>query len=83
MKAYKLAIASCLVCSLMATQAFAADPVAKEETTPPIAEGPLPADSIPPINPEPAAPPVAAPKPASVPLATPPATPSSMPIPTE
>lgn len=47
----KTKLVTLIATSCFALNAFAAvDPAAKEETTPPSAEGALPADSIPPIN---------------------------------
>lgn len=50
MKAYKLAMAICIFLSSVACTAFAADQVAKDEITPPTAEGALDANAIPPVN---------------------------------
>lgn len=72
MKRSKLAIALMIFCT---TTAFAADQMAKEETTPPAADGPISADAIPPIsgedtsaaNSQPAAQPTQSSPPASAP----------------
>jgi hypothetical protein len=77
MKLSKLAITLSILCINFTTYAIAADIVAKEETTPPAAEGPLSADTIPPINGaaevQPSSPSPAAQAPATQPVIAPPA----------
>ncbi len=51
MKSFKLLAGSVILASFcLSSISFAADPAAKEDTTPPAAEGPLTAEQTPPIN---------------------------------